>query len=418
MSQKFVNPWDATQAINGSVYGTPVFASGAESGTSVYTAPASKFFTPEIGAPARHVNWVLKGLGDVAIQGLQHQSMQFFGAGTWAPTCIGYARSNRGFVVGSSTTVTFTRDGNVSHGSLIMIPSVGQPKVVHDDGTHIVEFENSGAIVKFASSSTVTSTVTTGSTVPFAAATVGANSVLIATSGTAAIAFGWSSTVSLPTISTVAVPAGTFNFSSTALWGSAQVFKGATTTTGNVLFYSRGSLSNNALFSPDCVTLSKSTWTGLTGYDKIADVAYDADQSVFVAACYSSTGSALKFFTSADGAAVWALSATATGPANLQVPSGAVDGTVAFTICAGVWFIAITSNQFANYVYGTSADSGKRVVGMYSLDYGQTWYPAAIDMAAASSGATLKLVSSVDQILVKHDSDIAISGRIGYNEII
>ncbi len=423
MSQKFINPWDATQAINGSPYGVPVYASGAESGTAVYTAPASKFFTPEIGAPARHVNWALKALGDVAVQGLQHQAMRFTAAKDWTAGKIlaaCYARSNKGFVALSASTVTISRDGRVTNAQIVaQTSSTLTSRLVYDDGFHVLDLEiEPTSNSKIASSTTVTSShLAQGNDFyPNAGVTIGSgtssHTLLVGVDLSPAVtAYTYSGTATTPATSTVTVSAGTFPTGTATQWSACQAFLGSNTATGPGLIYSRGDATKNYLKTTDGIALTSGTMS--TVANRLADIAYDADQSVFVAALYSSTGSAVKFATSPDGV-TWTNSATATGPANFAAPSGILDGTVAFTICAGVWFLASTQIRFPNSVILASDPA---VSAIYSLDYGQTWYPATVDITSVTGG-TLKCITTPDQILVKTDSDLALSGRIGYNELV
>jgi hypothetical protein len=417
MSQRWINAWDDSQTITGSVYVTPQYSSGPENGQNVYTAPATKHFTAGQGAPARHVNYMGQQLGLRAVEAALHDGMTFHGSGTWANLlCGGVARSNRGFLIGNTTSAVFTRDAVASHAQTIIQAAIGVITVVHDDGFHVAEFErNAGGQARFASSSTVSSTAFTGATFPMAAATIGANSFFLATTGTGMLAWTYSGTSLVPTATTAGVPGGiSIPSSSATIWGTAQAYVGATTATGPVIFYPKGASTNHYLFTADCVAVADNPWTGPPA-NTLADVAYDDVQGKFVAAFYSSTGSRVSFMTSPDGLA-WTTSSTAQGPANLQVPSGAATGSVAFKICAGVWFLAMTSNQPPNYVYGSSAGAGLEVFGFYSIDYGQTWYPADLTMANASSGATLRIKHSHNQFMVMHDSDISLSGRLGYPE--
>ena len=131
---------------------------------------------------------------------------------------------------------------------------------------------------------------------------------------------------------------------------------------------------------------------------------------------YSSTGSALQFFTTPNPPTTWTASATATGTLNVEVLSGAADGSVAFGICCGVWLVIMGSNQYPNFVFGTSGQSLLRVCALYSLDFGQTWHPANLDMNPMTLGNSLRVIPGVDQFLVLTDSGIAMSGRLGYSE--
>ena len=242
-SQKWINGWDASQAVTGSVYITPTFASGPESGDAIYTAPATKYFSAGQGAPARNVNWALQQVGANALQAIQHQAMKFSVGHNWSGTITMrhpcQARSNRGFVVGTSTTLSVVRDVDNLGRLDVFQPAAGNPRVALDDGTRIWEFEDSGGVARFIAGSTTISsgTALAGLTQPFAARQVGTASMLVGTSGTGVLLW----TLSGTSFTTVSTPPGTFNFSSTALWGSAQAFLGATTATGSAVFYAKGS---------------------------------------------------------------------------------------------------------------------------------------------------------------------------------
>src|SRR6185312_2859237 len=122
--------------------------------------------SPEIGAPARNMNWVLKALGDVAVQGLQHQAMRFVSAKDWGTVLdAAYARTNRGFVAAVAGTVSFSRDGR-NTGAAALTPTsstITSRVLLHDDGFHILDLEvEPGLSSKIASSSTVTSSQLAG----------------------------------------------------------------------------------------------------------------------------------------------------------------------------------------------------------------------------------------------------------------
>ena len=398
--------------MTGSVYIVPTYASGPESGTSIYTAPATKYFTAGQGAPARNVNWALQQVGGNAVQTAQHQAMRFQVAHNWSGTITMkhpcQARSNRGFVVGTGTSVSVVREPNNLARLDLFTPAVGTPLVALDDGTRIWEFESSGGVARFIAGSTTISsgTALTGLATPFAARQVGANSMLVGSSGTAVVLWTLSGTA----FSTVATPPGTFNFSSTALYGSAQAFLGATTATGSAIFYAKGSTGASMLTTPDGVTAAAIALP--TGVNIVDDIAYDDVQGLFVMAGHSSTSSVVKFYTTPNPPTSWTASSTAAGPASFATSSAG--GETAFGICCGVWLLCTTSNQYTNFVYGTS--SATRVCGLYSLDFGQTWYPANLDMNLPTSQLSLRIVSGVDQFMVLLDSDIAMSGRLGYTE--
>src|SRR6185437_534814 len=168
MTQKFVNPWDATFAVTGSVYSaTPTYASGAESGLAIYTAPASKIFSPEIGAPARNMNWVLKALGDLALYGLQTQAMTFHEAKDWFGNtldCAAWSPSNGQCVIGSHSSATASGVSASRHGrasaSLVLDNTMGAfpATALLDSGSGIWEFSAQGSSTTsgLATSSTVT----------------------------------------------------------------------------------------------------------------------------------------------------------------------------------------------------------------------------------------------------------------------
>lgn len=413
---RWLNIWDATQAVTGSVYIVPTYASGPESGTAIYTAPATKYFTAGQGAPARNVNWALQQIGASAVQAAQHQAMRFQVGHNWSSSITikhaCQARSNRGFVVGTASTVSVVREPNNLSRLDIFPPAVGLPYVALDDGTRIWEFENNagGTARYMAGSSTVSSgTALTGLATPFAARQIGANSMVVGTSGTGLVLFTTSGTAWV----SVAKPTGTFNSSTLSLWGSAQAYLGATTATGSAIFYAKGLTSNAAIATSDCSTTANTLALTLPATsDTLADIAYDDVQGLFVACCYSSTSSVLKFFTTPNPPTTWTASATATGPASLVF--NAIAGEVAFGICCGVWLVVSTTNQFTHYVSGTS--SQYRPCAFYSLDFGQTWYPANLDMNIESDLTTIRIASGVDQFMVYHDGDVAMSGRLGYNE--
>ena len=413
---RFVNLWDDTKAVTGSVYLNPTYSSGVESGLAMRTAPATLHFTAGQGAPARHMNFALFGTNDNWIKAAQHKGMQFASGRDWFTstltniTCIGVARSNRGFIVANDLSVKVLREPRQTDASTIMLAAV-VPLVVHDDGFYIADFEVGSDF--FASSSTVSGTAFSGTAVPLAAASIAANSMLVSTNAGAIVAFTYSGTGLLPTSSTVTVPSGTYTVATTASWGTAQPFVGASTATGNVIFYARGA-KNEYLVSTDCVTLSKGAFTGVT-HDRIMDVAYDVDQGAYVLAAFSSTGSTVAFYTNPSSTGTWTLSATATGPSWLSLSSADPCG---FTICSSVWFM-VTAKAPPNAVFGVSGDALARAFGVYSLDYGKTWFPADLEMAnldQTSDGIKLKVVSSVDQILVASACDVAISGRLGLPE--
>jgi hypothetical protein len=418
---KFISIFDDTKTVTGSVYLTPTYSSGTESGQPMRTAPATLHMTPDIGAPARHMNYVLFGLGDNQVKTAQHQAMRFTAGKDWPSTsvhCATVAKANRGFHVITSATVSFTRDARLT-GALSLAASNGLAKVVHDDGFHIVSCEvEPGVSSKVISASTVTNVSLGGGLgfTPLAAATLYGNTLVLGTSGTSLLAGKYSGTASTITTTSVTMPGGTYNASSTSQWNTAQVFSGATTSTGPAIFYSRGfsNTTSSYMISYTGTDLTGFGWLG-SGFttDSLADIAYDDVQGLFIAAGYSSTGSRVSFFTSPNGQA-WTASSTATGPAQMVV-----GGSVVFTICSGVWFLATTGSSpadFDNFAYGTGT-SGGRVCAVYSLDYGVTWYPAYVDMVSCTAG-TLRAKSSVDQILLSSDSDVCLSGRIGYSELI
>jgi hypothetical protein len=296
----------------------------------------------------------------------------------------------------------------------VMVPAVGNPRVALDDGVRIWEFEDSGGEARFIAGSTTvaSSTALTGLAMPLAARQITGSpsaSMLVGTSGTAILLWTFASTAFTP----VTTPTATFNFTTTALWGSAQSFLGATTATGSVMFYAKGSTVASAIVTSDCSTTANTVAMALpSGYNLLADIAYDDVQSQFVACVYSSTGSTLHFYTTPNPPTTWTLSATATGPSSFTF--SAAGGEVAFGICCGVWLVATTAYQYANYVYGTSPQG--RVCAFYSLDFGQTWYPANLDMNIPTSALSLRIVSGVDQVMIMTDSDVAMSGRLGYTE--
>jgi hypothetical protein len=415
---RWINPADDTIAVAGSVYVTPVFSSGPENGLAIRTAPVSLHETAGQGVAARTLNYFRFQEGDDRMKADQHMAMRFRGSGSWAPTCGAVARSNYGFLIGSTTSVSVTRDAVSTHQLVAFVAAVGVETVVHDDGFHVAGFErNAGGQARFASSSTVSSTAFTGATFPLAALTIGANSFFLATSGTGLLAWTYSGTGLLPTATSAGTPGGvSMNSSSAAMWGTSQAFAGSLTATGPGLFYTKGATTFQYYLTPDGISVANTPWVSPPA-NTLADIGYDDYQGVFVAAFHSSTGGRVQFATSSDGL-IWTNSSTAQGPANLQVPSGATTGTVAFKICAGVWFLVITSNAPPNFVYGSSAASGLRTFGFYSLDFGVTWYPADLDMATASSGATIRIKNGPDRFMVMHDSDVAISGRLGYPEAI
>lgn len=425
MTQKFINPWDATQAITGSVYSaTPTYASGAEVGLAVYTAPASKLFTPGIGAPARHENWALKALGDLAVQGLQAQAMQFQSAKDWTTGKIVsacYARANKGFVVQTSSTVTISRDGKHTNAMFVtQTASTLTARLVHDDGFHVLDLEiepGVGSKVFSLSSSATTQLAQGNDFYPNAALTIGSgttsHTLLVGVDLVPSVqAYTYSGTATTPATSTVTMPSGSFPTGTATQWGACQVFRGATTATGPGLIYSRGDSTKNYLKTTDGATLTSGTMTTGIG-NRLADISYDDVQSLFVAALYSSTGSVVKFATSPDGV-TWTNSTTATGPASFTVGSGIADGSVAFTICAGVWILAATNIRFPNSIV---EQLDPPVSAVWSGDFGVTWQACQVDMFS-STGATVRLIKTPNQVAIKTDSDIAVSGVIGYNELV
>jgi hypothetical protein len=419
MSQRWINVWDDKKNIAGSVYVTPVYPAGLETGLPVYTQPGTAHFTADVGAPARHMNFALFQQGDDRIKADQHTAMRFLGLGAFACLCGAAARENLGFLIGNSTSVIFTSDGIASHNLTLMAAAVGVETVVHDDGFHVAGFErNAAGHVQFASASTVSGTAFAGgATFPLVAVSIGANSMYLATSGTGLLGFTYSGTGLLPTINT-AMTGGAPASSSLSIWSAAQVYAGANTTTGPAVLYAKGTAASQDYYqTTDAVVAQNHAW-GVTAADQLADVAYDDVQGLFVACFYSSTGGQVKFMTSSNGAPPWTTSSTAQGPSTLLIPSGILVGSVAFKICAGVWFLALTCTNSSNFVYGSSGASGKYVTGLYSLDFGVTWQAADISMALASSYSSLRLRHSHNRFLIMHDSDVCISGRLGYPEVI
>lgn len=413
-TKRWIHAWDDQLAITGSVYVPPTFSSGPENGLAERTAPSTAHIIAGQGVPARVMNYAWFQTTQNALDALRHKAMgAFTGSGNWASNSVlsaCFSRTDRGFVVGTTTSVCVVRDGVTSHALTIMTPAVGPTVAVLDDGSRIWEYEkNAGGGNRVASSSTVTNGTSTTASLVLGVRQGQSGSMLVETSGAAMFA----QTLSGTALSPVGVPGGTYNSSTLSLWGSVQSAHDSTTATGPMLFYAKGVMTNDYLYSPDGLALSRGTMPVSTR--KIADVAYDDVQSLFVMATYSTTGSALTFYTSADGLTGWTLSSTASGPANLQIPVAASDGSVAFKICCGVWFVALTSNAPPNYIYGQSGGSGLKVFGFYSLDFGQTWYPSDLDMAPCSAGSSVRIVTGENRFLVYHDSDVAISGRLGYN---
>lgn len=412
MSNKWISVWDDSQTITGSVYLTPTYASGTEVGLDVYTAPATKFFSPDVGAPARHVNWALQQLGNNAAQVAQHMAMSFR-LGKWTETIYTteQARGNRGFLLGSSAGVYFLTDSPAANALEIYTASVTR-SVLLDDSPAVTpaiwSFDNQVNNTHNIGASSVTSSNNSG-IVPMVAGSIGTNSLVIGTSGTAVIALQLSGT----TFTSTAVPTGTYNFTSTATWGKSQVYLGANTATGPLLFFTRDLSTNNYLYTTNGTTLNKGTWPISTSATRIEDVAYDDVQSLFVLCTRPAAGGSGTFYTSADGAS-WTVSSTATMPSGVNYLLPGSDGMTAFKILGGIWLLASESVSAPDYIYGTGGTAGQIVYALYSLDFGRTWYRAACIIGGTAG--KLKITTSVDRFLISTDVSIAISGRIGYPE--
>jgi hypothetical protein len=79
-----------------------------------------------------------------------------------------------------------------------------------------------------------------------------------------------------------------------------------------------------------------------------------------------------------------------------------------------VWFLAATSIRFPNSIVEILDPP---VSAIFSTDFGVTWKAVALDMWS-SSGPTVRCISAPNRIAVKTDSDIAVSGFIGLNEVV
>jgi hypothetical protein len=406
MSHKFPNAWDASTTET----------SGPETGSPTVYVPATKRIIAGNGVPARVLNYMAWQTGDNAVQNAQHQGMAFHSAGLWTNTYAACAsRTNLGFLVSSTAGIGLTLDGDSSHAVNVLSAIITTPALVHDTGYYVLSLEK-GAVAnmfaRFAHSTTASTQTYTGTVYPFAAATIGANTLIWSTSGTACMAFTFSGTGTLPTSSS-ATAAGTYASSSTTIWGKTQPREDSTTASGPALFYVRGSATaSQYMYTADAVSTTAKTWPA-TPQDTLADVGYDDTLGVFVAAFYSSAGSVLKFMTSPDGI-TWTTSTTAAGPASCAFPADGSTRAIAFKVCCGVWFVAATGIEpgGATFVYGTSGARGTRAFGFYSLDQGVTWYPADLDMPACSAASSIRIKHTVNRFMVQHDSGVAVSGKL------
>lgn len=411
MSQRFKNPWDASQTIAGSVYGTATYASGAEVGLPVYTAPATKYFTPEIGASARHNNWALQQLGEAARTGLIHQAMVFKAATDWPSTnlfAVEHARHNRAFLVSALNGVYLTDDGTKA-AAVQLYSTTASRATMWDAGDHIWDIDDGVNDTHRVDSTSVTNTNDAGS-VGLVGGTIGTKSIYLYTSGTAVSAQAISGT----TWTTTTVPAGTYASSTISVWGRSQAFLGASTATGPLLFFSRDASTHNYLYTTDGTTLNKGTWPVSSSTTQICDVAYDDVQNCFVLCTRpNSTPSPLTFYTSSDGI-TWTVSNTATGPGGTALTGPYADGSTAFKIVCGVWIVA-TTVQYDGAIFGASGGSGVTVFTYYSADFGQTWYPANMIPMFSTTGA-VKIAHTLTRAAIYTDKGICLSGRLGFPE--
>lgn len=401
-SRRFLNPWDATLAVAGSPYATPVYAAGPESGTAIYTAPATKFFTAGQGAPARNVNWAVKAVGDAALTAALHKAMgtEFRGAKNWQGNtidCAIWSRTNRQFVVGShasatASVVSGSREAD-SSGTIVLTSQGAFPaQALLDDGSSIWLFNTAPAVQVHAS------TVTTWISAPPAltnarlAAMSSSASLVVAGNGTTATILNLIGTA----FNTLASTTTGFDPSTTATWFMAQPDVGQ----GPVLFATRGTIGTLIWRSVDGTSVTSLTRPDSLHY--LAGLAYDDVQGLFVA-CTANNG-VLSFWSSADGSTWAAMS----GP--VQPASVTVTGNIQFDICCGVWLIVGSQIAPTSFIHGSGA--ALQTWGMYSIDYGVTWYPCDFEMLSPVSDST-HVRHSDSRFMVWTDSDIAVSGRIG-----
>lgn len=411
MSQRWINVWDDKKTITGSVYLTPTYASGPEAGQPVYTAPATAHMTPGQGAPARHMNYALFQLGDDRIKADQHTAMVFRMGVDWPSTkvfAVEQGRKNRAFLVSALNGIYLTENDASLAGSLQLYSTTAARSVLWDAGDHVWDIDDGVNDTHRIESTSVTNT-NDATTRGVIGGVLGSNSLYLYTSGTA---LGAQSITGTSWTST-GVPSGTYASSTTSVWGRSQVFLGANTATGPLLFFSRDVSTNNYLYSTDGLTLNKGTWPVSTSATKICDVGYDDVQSAFVLCTRPTAGGQCSFYTSPDGV-TWTVSATATGPVSSTYVAP-TDGSTAFKVLCGVWLMA-TTVQYSGAVFGTATISGVAVFCYYSLDYGVTWYPGNILPGVGSAGL-VRIAHSVNRFCVNTDKWLAISGRVGYPEL-
>jgi len=397
---KFVSPWDQIAAITGSYYSaTATYPSGPEAGSDIYTPPASKFFVAGQGAPARHANYALKAVGDVASQGVLHNAMVFTAGRDWAGATIdtvAWSHSNRQFIVGSHTSATASKvtasRGPHLNGE-VQLDNTASFKATNvlDVGGAIWEFtipsSNVGKIV----ASTVTYFALSFGTVLASALSTSA-SIVIGTSGTATTAYKLAGTAST-SLSTTTTG---FDVSSTATWFVAQASPGS----GPALFATRGTVGTLIWRTADGTSVTSLTRPDSTHY--LAGLAWDSDQSLFVSCTFNA--GVPTWYSSPDGI-TWTLMVGPLAPTGVAITSN-----VQFDICMGIWFIVGNQITTTNQCNGNGASLVTTLI--YSLDHGQTWAVADLDMLTPSANSA-RITHADNRIMVWTDTDLAVSGRFG-----
>lgn len=403
-TRRFLNPWDDTLAVAGSVYATPVYPSGSESGQALYTAPATKHFQAGQGGPARHVNWALKNVGDASLQAALHKSMgsEFRGAKNWQGNtidCAVWSPTNRQFVVGShssstASVVSASREAD-SAGTLVLESSGAFPaQALLDDGSSVWAFVVAASLngTRITSSTATGFTVIPSSATARSAAHSSSASLIVTTDGTNIKI----STLSGTTASVLSTTTTGFDASTTATWFMAQ----PDVAQGPVVFATRGTVGTLIWSSADGTSVTSLTRPDSTHY--LAGLAYDDVQGLFVAC--TTTAGVMSFYSSPDGS-TWSAMSGPVSPSNATIT-----GNLQFDICCGVWLIAGNQLTPTGFVHGMGA--ALQTFGMYSLDYGVTWYPCDFEMLSPSADS-VHVRHSDSRFMVWTDSDIAISGRLG-----
>lgn len=403
-TQKFSTTWDASTTET----------TGPETGSPTISVPATKRFIAGVGVPARVLNYGFWKNSDTVFKTAVHQAMNFRSSGNavWIDTTVlnaDVARGDYGFLVSSTSAVNVVLNQVDPASAAVVYSATVTRNVMVDDGTSIWSFDNQVNNTHQIGQSTANHSNNTQFGVPYAAGFVGTHGIVVGTSGTAVLAATFTST-----FTTTTVPAGTYNFSTTAKWNKAEVFTGATTATGPLLFYSRDVTTNNYLYTTDGISLSKGTWPVSTSATKVADVSYDDDQGLFVLCTVPAAGGACGFYTSPDGV-TWTAS-TATGPSSQLSFTATTDGSVAFAALGGVWFVATQSAYRTGVVLGAGGVPSLGATGLYSTDRGATWYQAGLWIFGTNG--TVKIVKGVDRFLVITNSTIALSGRVAIPEAV